>query len=461
MKKTLVLFTIVGVLIGVAMMIYFYGPRQTTTFDSKTEVFTSPYITEFGIPTPSSIPNGIGVDKKGNVWFVENASDILAMFDTTSNLFTEYKIPSDVSEVWSLDFDTYGNIWFTDTSDRIWKFDIINEQFRSYDVPTKGSHPTDLVIDIDGKIWITQMRNNYSDEGDRIAVFDPSKESFMEYKLAERSGPAGLVVDNGNLWIAQTYAHNVAKFNKHDFSYKQFSAFQSIVSPIGIAVDKEGTIWFAQHGASKISNFVESNESRFEFTTSPSTEFPITTPYWILIDSKQNIWFNIHSTNKIGKFIKANNTLIEYKIPSERDELINVLTIALDQDDNLWFTEWSRSRIGFVNSTIPVPFTIDVSPDFVSVDAGNGFSVDVTVTPNRSGEVRNIFFNASSTITPTGEFINSTVTFEPESISLDSANKSKLIIQTDPELTSGIYSITVSASDGLITYSRIVTVKVL
>lgn len=462
LKTRFLIFLIINCgLAGTAIILYLYDFEKDDVSRNKVEIFTSPYITEFSIPTSSSVPNGIGVDKDDRIWFVENKGNKLAMFDKNSYLLTEYKIPGDIGEVWSVDFDKDGNLWFTDSSDRIWMFDIARKSFKSYDVPTKGSRPTDIVIDNDDKIWITQLRNNYSEEGDRVVVFDPILEKFSEYKLTDKSGPAGVVFDKGNLWITQTYSHNIARFNTGNFSYQQFTPSQNSVSPIGIAVDAKGAIWFAQHGASKVSRFIESNQTLFEFTTSPNPEFPITTPYWILIDSKQNIWFNEHSPNKIAKFDKANNTLIEYKIPSERGELVNALTIALDHNDNPWFTEWTRNRIGFVDSKIPVPFTIDISPDAATVDAGENLSFDVTVTPINVNEIRRVYFNASSTITPTGEFVNSTISFEPKQVDLGNTNqKTRLFFHTEPELTRGEYNITVSASDGFITYARIVTLQV-
>lgn len=462
LKTRFLIFLIISCgLAGAAIILYLHDFEKEDVSRNKVEILTSPYITEFSIPTPSSVPNGIGVDKDDRIWFVENKGNKLAMLDKNSYLLTEYKIPGDIGEAWSVDFDKDGNLWFTDSNDRIWMFDIARKSLKSYDVPTKGSRPTDIAIDNDGKIWITQLRNNYSEEGDRVVVFDPIREKFTEYKLADKSGPAGIVFDKGNLWITQTYAHNLAKFNTSDFSYEQFTLSQNIVSPIGINVDAQDMVWFAQHGASKVSRFIESNQTLFEFTTSPSAEFPITTPYWILIDSKQNIWFNEHSPNKIAKFVKANNTLIEYKIPSEKGELVNALTIALDHNDNPWFTEWTRNRIGFVDSKIPIPFTINVSPDVAAVDAGADLSFDVIVTPTNTNEIRSIYFNASSTITPTGEFVNSTISFEPKQVDLgNTSQKTKLFFRTEPELTRGEYNITVSASDGFITYARVVTLQV-
>lgn len=462
LKTRFLIFLIISCgLAGAAIILYLYDFEKEDVSRNKVEILTSPYITEFSIPTSSSVPNGIGVDKDGMVWFVENKGNKLAMFDKNSYLLTEYKILGDIGEVWSVDFDKDGNLWFTDSNDRIWMFDIARKHFKSYNVPTKGSRPTDIAIDNEDKIWITQLRNNYSEEGDRVVVFDPIREKFTEYKLADKSGPAGIVFDKGNLWITQTYSHNIARFNAGNFSYQQFAPSQNSVSPIGIAVDAKGAIWFAQHGASKVSRFIESNQTLFEFTTSPGPEFPITTPYWILIDSKQNIWFNEHSPNKIAKFVKENNTLIEYKIPSGKGELVNALTIALDQKDNLWFTEWTRNRIGLVDPTIQIPFTLDVSPDSVAIDAGKAISFDVTVTPNNINETRKILFSASSTITPTGEFINSTMSFEPEQTELaGTSQKTRLFLHTESGLKHGTYNLTVSASDDFITYSRIVTFKI-
>jgi len=460
MKHKITLLLIVSFLVAAGSVIYLYDVLTTSNSEDMVEIFTSPYITEFSIPTKSSVPNGIGVDRNGNVWFAEIEGDKLAMLDKNSYLITEYNIPDGVGEVWSLDFDSNGNIWFADKNDRIWNFDTADKSFKKYDVPTKGSMPTDLVIDADGKIWIAQLRNNYSEEGDRIAVFDPEKEVFTQYKLADKSGPIGLALDNENIWITQTYAHSIGKFNRYDFSYKQFEPSKGMVSPIGIAVDDKGTVWFAQHGASKVSSFGESNQTLFEFTTSPGL-FPITTPYWILIDSKQNIWFNEHSTNKIARFIKENNTLIEYKIPSEREELVNVLTIALDQNDNLWFTEWSRNRIGVVNAYMPLPFTMDVSSDFVATTAGKNVELELTLM-SRSNVIREIYFNASSTMTLTGEFVNSTIRFEPSSIKLGNSNeKIRVVLGTETKLEPDVYSVTVSASDEFITYARIITLEVL
>lgn len=293
-------------------------------------------------------------------------------------------------------------------------------------------------------------------------MIDHLQDEYAQYRLAEKSGPAGITYSNGNIWLTQIFRHNIASFEPSQNLYREFTPADDIVSPIGIAVDLDGVIWFAQHGVSKVSAFDPTDKEYFEFTTSPSAEFPITTPYWTTVDSQGAVWFNEHSTNKIGRFFKGNNTLVEYRIPSERTELVNALTIALDRDDNLWFTEWSRDRIGFVNSSVPLPFAMDVSEKTAKVKAGDDLVLHLTLSPLSKQELQELYFNASSTITPTGEFVNSRVQFEPSTVTLMDGKPEmiRMVFNTDSNIQKGSYNMTISVSNQLITYSRIVQVSI-
>ena len=413
----------------------------------------SPFITEFPVPIDDAGVNAIAADNNGLIWFIENNSSKIASFDPVIKQFREYCMPEEIGFVWSMVVDDKNRVWFIDAEkDKLWMLDQESKYFENFELPSKGSFPLQMAIDTIGNLWFTEfLAGNRT--GNKIAKFDPVKKEFAEYRtLTPESGPIGIDIDHqGNIWF--TEIGRIGVFFPSNSSFKEYEFPRPIIPPTGLVVDNDGTVWFTQHGGNKIGKFIPSNKTLIEYSTlSLRKENPATLPYWIKKDMHNNLWFNQHTGNRIAKFIASNETLIEYHIPSK--DIVDALTFTIDNDGNVWFTELGANKIGFVNTTMPLPFMADASPKQVKIRPGEAAEVKLTLK-NISPEsyTSNLRFIATSTMTPLGKFVNASATFSPTTVSIDEKSRQvTLLIRTEATLVPSIYKVIAGATDGVISY---------
>ena len=99
---------------------------------------------------------------------------------------------------------------------------------------------------------------------------------------------------------------------------------------------------------------------------------PVSRPYWIE-HSDGNLIMNEHNANRIGVFNPSSETLVEYTVPSRNPnwadcEGIDYCGVAQVFDfaaygEKIWFTEWVENNIGVVDTSIPLPFSIDIDKE--------------------------------------------------------------------------------------------------
>jgi virginiamycin B lyase len=216
-----------------------------------------------------------------------------------------------------------------------------------------------------------------------------------------------------------------------------------------------------------------------------------TLPYWIHKADDGSLWFNEHTGNKIAHFLPNNNTLIEYWIPSQNKlfsqcdpestiecGIANALQLSVgsgklrgsDNDisnpkaqgsNEVWFTEWSENKIGRVDPSRTLPFSVQTSRQEITTRKGDSASIDVFITPLLISSDR-VNMTASATFTPTGDFGNSSWSYSEESVLLsDGKTKSvKFVISPSPDLGTGRYMLMLGAQDSSVTYLKAIAINI-
>jgi len=475
------------------------------------------YIKEFVLPSQSAAPVGITVDSSGMVWFAESGTRKIGRFDPFTEKFTEYALPGSqqqagpnpIASIWVLKFDKDGNLWFPDVpSNAIWKFDPQTAEFETYKIPTSSefgtSYPINLEFGDDGKIWFSEIY------GKNIGMLDPSLIQHNTNKGVTEISPSTnletlgpLALDNdGNIWFtALTFpiSGKLMKFEPKENSFATYSMPQGITSPVGIAPDDDGSLWINDHGTSMFINFNPSTNETTQYATSlpqrsTSIElyekclkqpngsaitchgYPVSLPYWNAIDGQGRIWFNEHQGNSIGVFDPSSGTLIEYFIPTQNPQwgacenyqepcgISNPLQFTLAPNGKVWFTEWSESRIGVLDSNVPVPISLEILTDDkpITLSHGETLTLDIALTASEKLNA-NVQMRISGTIAPVGRLFNMTAEFSEEELTFNepSTKNVSLKLTPDDELVPGNYRITVSTRYNEVTYSKIIELTVL
>lgn len=361
---------------------------------------------------------------------------------------------------------TDGSILFSGSAKKpVWRFDPKSYQFQSIGYPS-GS-PMQMKFDNNGNIRYTLSNGGVGvlqELGHRSShIYDSSESS-----LGEDSYPTGLDLKNNTLYVAKALEGKIAVFNitysggkvQNVTESSDLPQNQTLISPTDIIIAND-SFWLTEHDTSFLTRY---NIKTAEITRYPTALHPIqisTLPYWLAKDvNGTGVWFNEHRGNRIGFFDFATQTLTEFEVPTRDPQMgytANALTIAADptNENRAWFTELTENKIGFVDKSVPMPFTVNTQEKQVLIEKGKSATVNLEVSRNPKVKLFNnmLTFNVSSSISSSGQLVNSTVRFSQEHVDLSKVNGTQLLRLElkDEGIQAGQYTLAVSGTDGVIT----------
>ncbi len=117
-------------------------------------------ITEYTVPTNSSLSFAVTPGSDGALWFTEVHGNKIGRI-TTAGVITEYRIPtSDSKPIWIV-AGTDGALWFTEMAgNNIGRITTLGA-FTEYALSTAGSDPWDIISGPDGALWFTEHGPNF------------------------------------------------------------------------------------------------------------------------------------------------------------------------------------------------------------------------------------------------------------------------------------------------------------
>ncbi|MGI0013923.1 MAG: virginiamycin B lyase family protein, partial [Nitrososphaera sp.] len=399
--------------------------QQIITQDQDLVTYSgqSNFIKEFEVPVVKEKGlRGITTDAQGNVWFYHstNKTSTAIKLEPDTGKFTAYDIKGDTvvdNAVINLAggqlvFDDKRNVvWFTDVrTNSIGRLDVKSEKVELIKIPTPRSGPLGIVLsphDGGKSIWFAEIT------GDKIARLDPeSNNRIIEYSTGENSGPSLLTFDSkGILWTSLSYANSILRAETSKLVPGSSAAGMSTItlskpdtfSPFGIAIvdvadanDDTASrgnqkIFVSDHGSSRVisadvpqndgSNTISLNpQSYMSYWTSPSSAYPTTLATQIVTDKQgKNIYFPQHIGNRISKIDTKTGIMTEYDIPT--GPLSTTLFAAVSDDGKkVWFTEWASNKVGNLDTTVPVPFDLEVrnnNQTIITLDKNGSKSLDI------------------------------------------------------------------------------------
>ena len=406
------------------------------------------------------------------------------------------------SMMWGIDYFPDGSVWFTDeTTDAIWKFTIDTETYDriSYSQPdeTKSSLPQKLVID-GSKIII----NDFS--GGRLSFLDyaQDREGLRHYSIPSVVPDAvtsDFAIDSDkNVWYTNWVPSGQGILVKFDYPGYEFQSTQGevtqglllqdfvewynfpagLTTPNGVAVGPDQKIWLADTSSNYFFSFNPKTEEFTKYTTSIPTidsygnasgviKNPVSRPYWIE-HYNGNLVMNEQTANRIGVFNPSTETLVEYTVPSRNPnwadcEEIDYCGVAqvfdfVSYGKKIWFTEWVENNIGVVDTSIPLPFSIDVEMEEITLKKGQStqFILEITKTSGLSNDTIDASVNSSSTST----FSDIIITHENNFSLSDDPTTISVEIMASEHALSGTHKILLGAYTDDIAVSEFITVTI-
>jgi len=404
------------------------------------------------------------------------------------------------SMMWGIDYFPDGSIWFTDeATDAIWKFSIYDESYNriSYSQTDEGksSLPQKLVIE-GSKIII----NDFT--GGRLSFLDyaQNEQGLLHYAIpsvVENAVTSDFAIDSDkNVWYTNWVPVGQGILVKFDNPGYEFQSTQGevtqglllqdfiewynfpvgLTTPNGVAVGPDQKIWLADTSSNYFFSFDPKTEEFTKYVTSIPTidsygdasgfiKNPVSRPYWIE-HSDGNLIMNEHNANRIGVFNPSSETLVEYTVPSRNPnwadcEGIEYCGVAQVFDfavagEKIWFTEWVENNIGVVDTSTPLPFSIDIDKDEITLEKGQTTQITLEVTKTGSAHMYDASVNSSSTST----FSDIIITYE-NNFSLSDKTTISVEIMASEHALSGTHKVLLGAYTDDIAVSQFITVTVM
>jgi copper transport protein len=221
----------------------------------------------YKIPNPDFIPSGIAIDKNNDIWLTSAASNEILRFNSQSqsaaNNFTAFYLPSANATSLGITVDNEsGQIWIAEDIGRLANIDTtMNYKILEYSPKGKDNalkDPTGLLIDpVTGEIYISEH------EGHSVSVFDPILKKFdKRYTDLDPNGlPFGMAMDKyGNLWVAEHTINKIAVIDPRTGDHRELELPAATPFVQWITSDSNGNIWLAEQRGNALAS-VTSNEN--------------------------------------------------------------------------------------------------------------------------------------------------------------------------------------------------------
>ena len=404
------------------------------------------------------------------------------------------------SMMWGIDYFPDGSVWFTDeATDAIWKFSIADESYNritySQTDETRSSLPQKLVIE-GSKIII----NDFT--GGRLSFLDyaQNEQGLLHYAIPsvmENAVTSDFAIDSDkNVWYTNWVQSGQGILVKFDYPGYEFQSAQGevtqglllqdfvewynfpvgLTTPNGVAVGPNQKIWLADTSSNYFFSFDPKIEEFTKYTTSIPTidsygnasgfiKNPVSRPYWIE-HYDGNLIMNEHNANRIGVFNPSSETLVEYTVPSRNPNwqdcagidncgLAQVFDFAV-AGEKIWFTEWVENNIGVVDTSIPLPFSIVIDKDKITLEKGQTTQITLEVTKTGSANIYDASVNSSLTTT----FSDIIITHE-NNFSLSDKTTISVEIMASEHALSGTHKVLLGAYTDDIAVSQFITVTVM
>ena len=265
------------------------------------------------------------------------------------NPITEFMIPANEGNrtfvnAFAITSDDTG-IWFIQrVSPSIVHFDIESSTFTSYPLNMPIDHPIvqiwGMTIGPNGMIWFTDATYN------KIRTFDPATGTLGEFlQLKNDSMPWDIKFDsNGKLWFTEFGTSYIASVKPDDpTSLIEYRIPSNISSPSYFEFDKNENIWIVESGPGKLTKFNTKTNQFTEFILpSEGVGGETVNPIGLAIDNDGNIWYSQFRTSLIGKLNPNTNEIKEYATGTLTAGTYQIIS---DKEGNIWTTQFRADRI--------------------------------------------------------------------------------------------------------------------
>jgi copper transport protein len=246
----------------------------------------------------TSIVTILALDSNNTIWYLDPLLKRVGFYNTSLHPANHvYPIRTNVT-IFGMTMDKNDTMWMTSPDNgEVLRFDTKTKEFKPViHLPFPDSRPLGITFDKPDTIWIADERGsiikiNSSD----VRTINQYRPQFSKGNILPSPTAILVVPDLNSIFVSNHNDKSITSFNtvSNLFGYYRLN---TTGLPFGMAIDKFGDIWIAQHTSNKIIVLNPSSGNLKEF----SLIDPHPYVQWITSDSNGNIWMAEQLVGSLG-----------------------------------------------------------------------------------------------------------------------------------------------------------------
>jgi virginiamycin B lyase len=280
--------------------------------------------------------------------------DTLNKFDdeALNIVYVDFEMPGPNRFPWTAHPDAEGNFWIPQygVSNRIARFNPVSGEIKEFRVPHPGPALIHSAVPApDGSVWLTEAGAK------KLGRWDPATQAITEFQDDWRKHTIKVHPD-GSIW-------STGGLTRFDPKTGTYTHIPEVPTAYGIALDKEGTVWFTEMTRAGSLGKVDPKTLKVTKYIPPTRD----RPRRIQIDDDGMIWFCIYESGKIERFDPKAETFKEYVLPHAKTK---PYALAVGSDRMIWYSSEWRDVMGRLDPAsgkvveYPMPYTDNGMRDF-------------------------------------------------------------------------------------------------
>lgn len=220
-------------------------------------------IVEFGVPGAGSAPHDIAAGPDGAMWFTESGSDEIGRITAAGTITNEFAVPGIGSAPAGIAAGADGALWFTEAGAGQIGRVTVNGGITEFNIPVPQgnnvSDPEDITAGPNNALYFTDFGR---DQIGRITTSGV----ITQFNLPIGRGPQNITAaPDGDLYFTEAASGRIARLPAHALAVgatikgspplEEFDFIPANSTPLGIAVDAIGDIFFTLNAANGVGTF--------------------------------------------------------------------------------------------------------------------------------------------------------------------------------------------------------------
>jgi virginiamycin B lyase len=294
---------------------------------------------DYDLPGPNRMPFSGTPDKDGKIWIPEfGRANRIARLDPGTGEVQEFVTPHQgTAGIHAAYPGPDGKVWFTQqASNKLGMWDPATQKITEYQdayspgkegIEAGGSKHT-VRVDASGQVWSSGLP---------LTRFDPKTEKFRRYENA-RAYDVNPDLE-GNIWFTTYQTSQIGRGDAKTGEIKMWD-LPTKGNPRRIVFDSKGIAWVGEFTSGKIARFDPKTETFKEY----DLPGPRPTPYAMGIDAQDNVWYSSHDMDVVGKLDPKTGKVTEYPIPYPENYMKEFF---LDKQGRMWFGSPPNNKVGY------------------------------------------------------------------------------------------------------------------